>query len=150
MSAPRASEMRSPLIASSDINACSRSGAEPGGDQQRTDFVAVQADRVRLVIQPWPANVRGRGVLKQVFFDGVTIEAGDGAQPAGNGRPGPSFGLHVAAEAFDIRPPRGEQVQAMLAAPQHVLAQIQGVCIPGEAAVPKPASAARSSAMNSG
>ena len=35
-----------------------RGGAESGSDQQRSDLVAIQPDRVRLVIQPWPAHVR--------------------------------------------------------------------------------------------
>ena len=60
MSAPSASEIRSPLMASSEISACSRGGAEAGGDQQRADLVAVQPDRVGLVVQPWPAHVHGR------------------------------------------------------------------------------------------
>jgi hypothetical protein len=42
-------------------------GAEAGGDQQRADLVAIQPDRVRLVIQSWPAHVRGRRVLEQVL-----------------------------------------------------------------------------------
>ena len=36
-----------------------RRRAKTGGDQERAEFVAVQASGVRLVIQPWPANVRG-------------------------------------------------------------------------------------------
>ena len=59
MSAPRASEIRSPLIASSEIRACSFGCAEPGGDEQRADFVAVQADGVGLVVQPRPSDVDG-------------------------------------------------------------------------------------------
>jgi len=34
--------------------------AEPGGDQDRGELVAVQRRGVRLVIQPWAADVRGR------------------------------------------------------------------------------------------
>jgi hypothetical protein len=34
-------------------------GAEPGGDQERADFVAVQGGGVRLVVQPRPPDVRG-------------------------------------------------------------------------------------------
>jgi len=34
--------------------------AEPGRDQQRAELVTVQADRVRLIIQPRPADMRGR------------------------------------------------------------------------------------------
>jgi hypothetical protein len=34
--------------------------AQPGGDQERPDVVAVQAGRVRLVFQPLPADVASR------------------------------------------------------------------------------------------
>jgi len=33
--------------------------AEPGGDQQRAELVAVQRDRVGLVVHPGTADVRG-------------------------------------------------------------------------------------------
>ena len=85
--------------------------AEPGGDQQRADLVAVQADRVRLVVQPGTADVRGRGVLEQFFLDGVAVEPGDGAQPAGDRGPGAAAGLQVAAEALDVGPAGLEQAQ---------------------------------------
>ena len=41
--------------------------AEPGGHEQGADLVAVQADRVGLVIQPRTAHVRRRGVLERVL-----------------------------------------------------------------------------------
>ena len=44
--------------------------AQAGGDQQRPTSFAVQPDRVRLV-EPGPPHVLGRGVLEQVFLDGV-------------------------------------------------------------------------------
>jgi hypothetical protein len=50
MSAPVASETRSPFSASSEISACSAGGPGPAADQQRAEFVAVQASGVRLVI----------------------------------------------------------------------------------------------------
>ena len=34
--------------------------AEPGGDEERSDLVAVQADRVGLVVDPWAADMHGR------------------------------------------------------------------------------------------
>jgi len=62
--------------------------AEPGGDRDRAEFVAVQRGGVRLVIQPGTADVRGRGVLEEFFFDGDAggqfgpLVAGDrGARP---------------------------------------------------------------------
>ena len=110
-------------------------GAEPGRDQQRTDLVTVQPDHVRLVIQPGSAHVRGRGMLEQVFLDGVPVEAGDGAQPAGDRGPRPPVGLHVPAEALDVGPPGSEQVQPVLRAPRGVLPQIQRVRVAGQPAV---------------
>jgi hypothetical protein len=79
-------------------------GAQAGGDQQRSDLVAVQPDRMRFVVQPGPPDMGGRGVLEQVFLDGVAVEPGDGAQPAGDRRPGPARGFHVPAEALDVGP----------------------------------------------
>jgi hypothetical protein len=50
---------------------------------------------MRLVIQPRPADVRGRGVLKELFLDRVPVELVDGAQPPGHGGAGtaPCFQL---------------------------------------------------------
>ena len=59
MSAPVASETRSPFSASSEISACSARRTEPGGDQQGAELVAVQRDGVRLVVHPRAADVRG-------------------------------------------------------------------------------------------
>ncbi len=56
MSAPVASETRSPFSASS---ALLPRWAKSGGDQECAEFVAIQASGVRLVIWPGPANVRG-------------------------------------------------------------------------------------------
>jgi len=50
MSAPVASETRRPLRASREIRACSAAGPESGGDQQRTELIAVQPDGVRLIV----------------------------------------------------------------------------------------------------
>ena len=44
---------------------------EPGGDQQRAELVAVKGDGMRLVIQSRTADVRGRGMLQELFFDRV-------------------------------------------------------------------------------
>ena len=76
--------------------------AQPGGDQQRAEFVAVQSGGVRFVVQPGATDVGGRGVVEQVFLDGVPVEPGDGAQPAGDGGPGPAAGLQIAGETLDV------------------------------------------------
>jgi hypothetical protein len=47
MSALTASETRSPLSASREIRACSAGLPSPAATEQGSDFVAVQADRVR-------------------------------------------------------------------------------------------------------
>jgi hypothetical protein len=44
--------------------------AEPGGDQERAEFVAVQGGGVRLVVQPGAADVRGGRVVEELFLDG--------------------------------------------------------------------------------
>jgi hypothetical protein len=45
----------------------------------------------------------GRGMIEQVFLDGVPVEPGDGVQPAGDGRPSPAAGFQIAGEALDVR-----------------------------------------------
>jgi hypothetical protein len=61
MSAPVASDTRSPFRASREISACSAGRAESGGDQEGAELVAVQCGGVRLVVQPGPADVRRAG-----------------------------------------------------------------------------------------
>ena len=62
--------------------------AKAGGDQHGAEFVAVQGGGMRLVVQPRAADVRGRGMIQEFFFDGVPVEPGDGAQPPGDGGAG--------------------------------------------------------------
>ena len=83
--------------------------AEPCGDQQGAELVAVQGDGVRLVVHPGPPEVSGRGMFQVFFLDGVPVEPGDGAQPPGDGGPGPAAGFQVAGEAFDVGAADGEQ-----------------------------------------
>jgi hypothetical protein len=88
MSAPGASEMRNPLMASSEINACSGAVPSPAATSNAPTSLRSRPKCVRLVVQPWSAYLRGWGMVKQVFFDGVAVEPGDRAQQAGNGRSG--------------------------------------------------------------
>jgi hypothetical protein len=74
------------------------SRAEPGGDQERAELVAVQGGGVRLVVQPGAADVRGGRVVEEFFLDGVLVEPGDGAQPPGHGGAGPTLGLELGAK----------------------------------------------------
>jgi hypothetical protein len=69
MSAPVASDTRSPLSPSSEIRACSPGGPSPRGDQDRPEFVAVQGGRMGFVVQPRAADVRRGRVLEELFFD---------------------------------------------------------------------------------
>ena len=62
--------------------------AEPGGDEQGAQFVAVQGGRMGLIIQAGPPHVGGRRMVQEFLLDGVLVEPGDGAQPAGNGGAG--------------------------------------------------------------
>jgi hypothetical protein len=64
--------------------------AESRCDQERAELVAVQGDGMGLVVQPRTADVRGRGVLQEFFFDRVPVEPGDGAQPPRDGGAGPA------------------------------------------------------------
>jgi hypothetical protein len=52
----------------------------PAATSRGTEFVAVQRDRVGLVVQAGTADVSGRGVLEEFFLDRVPVEPGDGAQ----------------------------------------------------------------------
>ena len=53
-----------------------RRRAEPGRHQQGTELVAVQRDRMGLVIDPRTADMRGRGPAQELFFDGVPVAPG--------------------------------------------------------------------------
>jgi hypothetical protein len=54
--------------------------AEPGRDQQRAELVAVRRDGMGFVVHPRTADVRVRGMLKELFFDRVFVEPGDGSR----------------------------------------------------------------------
>jgi len=74
-------------------------------------------------------------VLEKLLFDRVLIEPRDGAQPPGDGgaRPAPSF--QIPGKALDVGAADGEQRQGAGAAPGGVLAQVQPVCLAGQAAI---------------
>ena len=60
MSAPIASETRSPFNASSDDQGVVAGAGEPGGDEHGAELVAVQPDGVRLVVESGSAHVHRR------------------------------------------------------------------------------------------
>jgi len=97
--------------------------AEPGRDQQRAEFVAVQPNCMGLVVQAGAADMRRRGVSEQFFFDSVAVEPSNSAQSAGDGGPGPATGFQLPGEALDVGAARLEQAQLMLGAPAGVLAR---------------------------
>jgi hypothetical protein len=90
---------------------------------------------VGLVVQPGSPHVGRRRVRDQAFLSGVAVETGHGAQPTGDGGPGPTQGLEVTGEALDVSAPRPEHCHPVFGAPGHVLAQIQRVGLAGQAAV---------------
>jgi len=52
--------------------------AEPGGDEQRAELIAIQRDGVRLVIDSGPSHVGGGRAVQEPFFDGVLVEPATG------------------------------------------------------------------------
>jgi hypothetical protein len=122
-------------MASREIRACSAGRAEPGGDQQRADLIAVPAGGVRLVVQAGPADMHGRGMIWQFLLDGVSVEPRYCAWPPGDGGPGPAAGLEVTGETLDAGAADAEQAQVMLVAPAGELAQVHSVRFTGQAAV---------------
>ena len=91
-------------------------GTEPGGDEERPDLVAVQADGVGLVVDPWPADMDRRRMGDEAFLFGVAVEAGHGAQPSGDGGRRPTSGLEVPSEGLDVASADLEQAQVALVA----------------------------------
>jgi hypothetical protein len=53
---------------------------------------------MRLIIDPGPPDVGGRGVLEEFFLHGVLVESGDGAQPPGDGPAGTATCFQVTGE----------------------------------------------------
>jgi hypothetical protein len=81
---------------------------QPSGDQQGTDLVAVQAGGMGFVVQAGSPHMGRRRDRNQVFLFGVAVEAGHGAQPAGDRGPRPAQGLEVAGEVLDVNATRPE------------------------------------------
>ena len=74
-------------------------------------------------------------MIQELFFDRVSVEPGDGAQPPGDGSAGPAPGLQLPGEAFDVGAADPEQGQRAAAAPGSELAQVECVRLAGQAAV---------------
>jgi len=112
--------------------------AETGGDQYGAELVTVQRDSMGLVIHPRSPDVCGWGVIQEFLLDRVLVEPGDSGQPTGERGAGPSLGLQVAGEAFDVGAADGGQGQGAVAAPGSELAQVKCVGVAGQAAGIRP------------
>ena len=77
----------------------------------------------------------GWRVIQELLLNCVLVEPGDSAQPTGDCGAGPSPGLQVAGEAFDVGAADSEQGQGAGAAPGSELAQVECVRLAGQAAV---------------
>ena len=151
MSAPAASETRSPFRASREIRACSpaaRARRPPAGHRVRCG----PAPRHGTRSSPAVGGHARPASAEEFFFDRVPVEPGDGGQPPGDGGAGPAPGFQVPGEALDVGAADGEQGQGPGAAPAGELAQVQRVGLAGQAAVParNPARATRSVSVKTG
>jgi hypothetical protein len=108
--------------------------AQPSGDQDGAEFVAVEVGYVGLGVDPRSADVHG-GECSMTFFFGVTVEADDHAQSPGDRGADPAGVFEVAGEALDVDPVDVEQPAVVLPAPGGELAQIQREGVAGDASV---------------
>ena len=90
---------------------------------------------MRLVVDPRPADMGGRGAIQEFFLDRVLVEPGDGGQPPGDGGVCPPFGFQVTGEGLDVGAADGEQGNRAGPAPGGELAQVERVGLTGQAAV---------------
>src|SRR5208282_4456940 len=88
---------------------------EPGGDQQRTNLVAVKADRMRLIVETRPADMDRRRGGHQPLLLGETIKAGNRAKPPSHGGPGAASLLECAGVQLDVYAPDREEQPLALA-----------------------------------
>jgi len=73
MSAPVASDTPQPVGGEWRDQRLLGGRAEPSGDQQGTDLVAVKAGRVPLVSSQGRWTCMARGVIERVFINGVPV-----------------------------------------------------------------------------
>jgi hypothetical protein len=125
---------------------------EPGGHQQGSQFVAIQGGGMRLIIQAGTPYVCGRGMVQELFFNGVLVEPGDGGLPPGDSGAGVSPGFQFPGEPFNICTADGEQGHGTGAAPSGELAQVQciGVAVSRWYPARNPARASRSASVKAG
>src|SRR5665213_3948681 len=87
---------------------------EPGGNEQRSYFVSVQADGVGFVIDPRSTDVNRRRVGDEAFLLGVAVEAGHGGESATDGGRCPTPGFQLPSVALDVASPDLEETQVCL------------------------------------
>src|SRR5215210_2757071 len=91
--------------------------AETGLDEEGAEFVAVEAQRPRLVVHLWPANIERRVAINEPLLLAVLVEAGQRRQPTSDGGPHPPGFLHPPREQLEVGPPDAEQGEPRLVAP---------------------------------
>ena len=102
MSAPRASEIRSPFIASSANQGVVAGRSEPGLDQEAAELVAVQPEGAGLVVDLGAAHVRRRIAFEQSFDIAVAVEAAQRRDATRHGGTHLAVGFHLAGEQLDV------------------------------------------------
>jgi hypothetical protein len=89
-----------------------------------------------LVVDPRTSDVRGWGTVQEFLLEGTSVEPGDDGQPSGDGGAGPAYGFQFPGEGLDVGAADGEQRCGPCTAPTGELAQVQGLRLAGQAAVP--------------
>src|ERR1039458_8524945 len=110
-------------------------GPEPGGDEQRSYFVSVQADGVGFVIDPRSTDVNCRRVGDEAFLLGIAVEAGHSAQSATDGGRCPTPSFQLPSVGLDVASPDLEEAQVSLIAEGDELTKIQRIGVAGEPSV---------------
>src|ERR1035437_4079511 len=111
------------------------SGPEPGGNEQRSYFVSVQADGVGFVIDPRSTDVNRRRVGDEAFLLGRAVEAGHSAQSATDGGRSPTPSFQLPSVGLDVASPDLEETQVTLIAEGDELTKIQRIGVAGEPSV---------------
>jgi hypothetical protein len=71
-------------------------------------------------------------VCEESLFNGVAVKPGDRAQAPGDGGPRPSAIFKRSGEAFNIASFNVEQLDLLVTAPGHELAQVQCIGVAGQ------------------
>jgi len=135
MPAPVAAQTRSPFRASTQISAGPGGGPSPAATTSAPGSPRSTARRTGLAVGPRTAGRHGRGTLPEVLPGCILAGPGDGGQPPGGGA-GPAHGIQFPGEGLDAGAADSGQRHGPGAAPAGELAQVQGVHLAGQAAIP--------------